>query len=202
MLTQLTTVKSRLNLDLLDPAFDALLTRAIQAVSARFDLETNRTLARTEGAIFEFPSDLTRIAVPLYPVESVDKFEFKTSEAGGWVEAPEIDYLVMKQCVIVLDSAFHAAHSALCLARVTYTGGYVLPGDPDPPPSIPGAQPVRLPADLEQAAIEQTVFWFQTREKVGLLRQWPAGGNYEQFADPDLVPSVRAVLAAYTRVVM
>ena len=45
MLTQLSTVESRLALTVTD--YDAILTNAIKAVSDRFDKETNRTLART-----------------------------------------------------------------------------------------------------------------------------------------------------------
>ncbi len=50
MLCQLSTVKARLALLDTDTTYDALLTSAIQAVSARFEKETNRTLARTENA--------------------------------------------------------------------------------------------------------------------------------------------------------
>src|SRR5205814_39501 len=50
MLTQLSTVKSRLALTITD--YDDLLTSAIKAVSARFDKECNRTLAPLEqGAV-------------------------------------------------------------------------------------------------------------------------------------------------------
>ena len=45
MLTQLSTVKTRLVLTVTD--FDGILTSAIKAVSARFDKEANRTLVRT-----------------------------------------------------------------------------------------------------------------------------------------------------------
>src|SRR5436305_4309728 len=57
MLTQLSTLKSRLANDALDVQFDALLTTAIDAVSFRFDKETNRTLARTADTAFEFSAD-------------------------------------------------------------------------------------------------------------------------------------------------
>jgi len=43
MLTQLSTVKTRLALTVTD--YDAILTNALKAVSDRFDKETNRTLA-------------------------------------------------------------------------------------------------------------------------------------------------------------
>lgn len=197
MLTSLATVKARLALDPLDPIHDALLQRAISAISARFDQETNRILARTENAVFEFPAQDTEIAVPCYPIESVSKFELKSSETAGWMEQPGIAYLLRRQCVISLTSAFSLQPFALpLLARVTYTGGYVLPGDPAAQSSTP------LPVELEQAAVEQTAFWFQTKDQLGLIRQWPKGGNYQQFADPDLLPSVREMLRRYTRIVL
>jgi hypothetical protein len=103
MLTQLPTVKSRLSL--LDTTYDALLTAAIKAVSARFDNETNRTLARTENAIHEFDPTDTEILPPCYPIETVSKFETKTSETTGWQEIqPAPDYLIRKSCIISLPS--------------------------------------------------------------------------------------------------
>ena len=79
------------------------------------------------------------------------------------------------------------------MARVTYTGGYVLPGN------TPGQGQAPLPPDLEQAAVEQATFWFQTRETIGADRLWPSAGNYTQFPDINLLPHVRAVLNRYQR---
>ncbi len=83
MITQLATIKSRLAIPGADTASDALLTAAIKAVSARFDKETNRTLARTENATHEFDPADTEISPPLYPIETVPKWETKSSETGG-----------------------------------------------------------------------------------------------------------------------
>ncbi len=196
MLTELATIKSRLALAPLDLTYDVLLLRAIIATGARFDLETNRTLARTENAAFEFATEDAEILVPCYPIESVSRFELKASEAEGWVEQPGIDYLIHGHCVISLHSAFRTPHSTLALARVIYTGGYLVPGSA----AVPMATP--LPADLEQAAVEQTAFWFQNRDKLGVIRQWPKGGSYEQFADTDLLASVRETLRRHTRFVL
>ena len=200
MLTTLATVKGRLALDPLDSTHDALLSRAIEAISARFDRETNRTLARTENATFEFAANDSEILLPCYPIESVTKFELKTSEGAGWVESPGIEYLIRNRCVLSLSVPFSTLQPGTCnlqppIVRVTYTGGYLVPGSS----VIPGATP--LPADLEQAIVEQTAFWFQTRDKLGVIRQWPKGGNYEQFADTDLLSSVRETLQRYTRFV-
>ena len=55
MLTQLSTVKTRLAVTVTD--YDAILTAAINGLFARFDKETNRTLARTTAITEEFPAD-------------------------------------------------------------------------------------------------------------------------------------------------
>ena len=62
MLTQLSTVKSRLVLTVTD--YDDLLTNAIKALSARFDKECHRTLARTTTATHEFDAADTETLPP------------------------------------------------------------------------------------------------------------------------------------------
>jgi hypothetical protein len=194
MLTQLSTVKARL--EILDGTHDALLTSAITALSARFDSETQRTLARTENFTQEFEADTTEIPASCYPIESVSKFETKTSEAEGWQELqPTPDYLIRARCIISLARPLNLQLSTfnLQLARVTYTAGYVLPGTP------PGPGQAALPADLEQAATEQVAYWFQKRAKLGLRTLWPPNGTYEQFLSLDLLPEVRSVLSRHQR---
>lgn len=196
-LTQLSTVKTRLAIPDAELANDALLAAAIAAVSARFDRECGRTLARTENATYEFEPGQTELSPPGYPIESVTKFEIKTSESGGWEEVqPAPDYLIRKGCVISLQSHFPIINNQQSTIRLTYTGGYYLAGDPG---YEAAAIEHRLPADLEQAAVEQIAYWFQNRDKLGAVRYWPKGGIYEQFADLDLLPSVRAVLFQYRR---
>src|SRR3974390_87457 len=105
MLTSLATVKMRLALDPLDSTYDALLSNTITAVSARFDQETHRTLARTLNAQFQFPAEDTEILVPCFPIETVTRFERKTAESEGWMEQTGVDYLVRKNCIISLATA-------------------------------------------------------------------------------------------------
>jgi hypothetical protein len=197
MLTQLATVKARLEIAAGDVSHDDLLSRAIGAVSARFDRECNRTLARTVDATQEFSPRDAEIIARCYPVETVTKFELKTSEAEGWVEQERIDYIVRQACVISLNRplSFVAGVSSLGaqLARVTYTGGYVLPG------TAVGAGQTALPADLESAAVEQVTAWFQLREKLGLIRHWPSGGTYMVFSQLPLLPQVAAILRPHRR---
>jgi hypothetical protein len=191
MLTLLSTIKARLGLTDLDVQYDALLTNAIKAISARFDQETNRTLARTVSATQEFGASDTEVLPACYPIETVTKFELKTTEAEGWIEQTAVDFLIRRSCVLSLLSPLSLLPSSV--ARATYTGGYLLPGSAD----ILSA--TRLPDDLEQAAVEQVAAWFQNRDKLGLDTIWPHQGTYEKFAQLDLLLPVRAVVARYTR---
>ncbi len=196
MLTTLPTLKSRLALLPDDTTNDVLLTNAIAAVSARFDKETHRTLARTVALCQEFEPLDTEILTSCYPVESVTKFEFKTSEATGWQEiTPTPDFLIRNSCIISIRIPlnFQLSTFNFLLSRLTYTGGYLLPDAPD----TPGA--TRLPADLENAAVEQVAAWFQNRDKLGLKTIWPHYGTYQQFFPWDLLPSVQSTLKKYAR---
>src|SRR2546426_1110381 len=196
MLTQLSTVKSRLALTVTD--YDGLLTTAIKAVSDRFDKECNRNLARTAAATHEFDANDTEILPPCYPVEVVTKFELKSNETDGWIEQTGVQYLLRRQCVISLSTPLSYQLSTINspIARITYTGGYVLPG------TSPGAGQTALPDDLEQAAVEQVAYWFRNRDKTGLARSWPSGGTYESFLQSDLLLEVRAVLKKYERLLL
>jgi hypothetical protein len=193
MLTQLATVKGRLGLLESETQYDDLLTRAIEAFSARFERECNRTFGRTVGVCQEFLAGEIEIPVGCYPIETVTKFELKNSESAGWVEQSGVDYLVRARCVISLTVPLGPLRSSGTLARVTYAGGYVLPG------ATVGTGQAPLPTELENAAVEQVAFWFARRESQGVIRFWPTGGNYIQLVDTDLLPAVRAVLRRHTR---
>ena len=190
MLTQLSTVKARLGIEEFDVQYDGILTNAIRAVSTRFDRECNRTFARTVDAAEEFEAEDREIVVGCFPIESVSRFEVKRTEAEGWVEQSGVEFLVRRDCVISLGARLGGCGQ---IARVTYTGGYVLPG------TTPGAGQTPLADDLEQAAVEQVAAWFQSRDKLGLVRHWPKGGVYEEFAKEELLLSVKAVLSKYER---
>src|SRR5258706_6301078 len=197
MLTQLPPVKSRLALTVTD--YDAILTSAIKAVSARFDKETHRTLSRTTTATHEFDATDTEILPRCYPVESVTKFELKSNETDGWSEQTGVQYLIRRQCVISLCAPLNSQPSTLnspALARVTLTGGYVLPG------TTPAAGQTALPDDLKQAAVEQVAYWFRNRDKSGLVRSSPHDGTYEGFPQLDVLLEVRAVLRKYEKLLL
>jgi len=188
MLTQLSTVKTRLNIT--DTSFDALLTNVIAGFSERFDRECNRKFARQVNAIEEFAADGIEICPVCWPIESVAAFDLKTNENDGWQPiSPPPDYLIRNSCVISLECA---TGSRFQQARVTYTGGYVLPG------TTPDAGQTPLPADIEQACVEQVVYWYQNRTTLGQLTSTVGSGSH--LVQSDLLPGVAAVLQKYTRI--
>jgi hypothetical protein len=197
MLTQLSTVKARLGLPTGDLQFDDLLTRAIGATSARFDRECNRCFARAAGAVQEFGAMETEILASRYPIETVTKFELKTDETEGWVEQQGVRWMLRGGCVISLGGSLSAVAQSLWggpqVGRVTYTGGYVLPG------GVVGAGQSALPADVESAAVEQVAVWFQQRDKLGLTHYWPKDGVYLAFIQAPLLPQVSAMLRPHRR---
>src|SRR5512139_4202678 len=102
MLTRLATVKARLGLLETDVAHDEILANSIRAVSAWFDWECNRTLARTIDAVHEFGADEKDVRVPCYPVESIRRFELKSNEIEGWVAQPGVGFVLRRGCVLTL----------------------------------------------------------------------------------------------------
>src|SRR5712672_1285575 len=121
MLTQLSTVKARLGIDEFDLSSDAILTNAINAISVRFDKETNRSLARTTAATHVFSADDTEICLASYPVESVTKFELKQNETEGWIEQTGIEYLIRRTCVLSFAFPLDTRHSSLVTSQARVT---------------------------------------------------------------------------------
>jgi len=153
-----------------------------------------RTFARAADITEKFSEDASEVLVACYPVETVAGFELKSNKTDGWIKQEDTNYLIRQNCIISLACPLATWRQQ---ARVIYTGGYVLPGDPDPQPLPNGPQPVRLPAGLEKAAVEQVACWFRNRDTLGVLRIWRYQGTYEQFAKMELLPNVSAVLKTY-----
>src|SRR5436190_16410766 len=191
MLTQLSTLKSRLGLDSFDLDQDTLLTNYLKHASGRFAKECNRIFDRAAGATFEFAADEMQIAPDRYPIESVTSFDLKSNEAEGWIAQTAVSALISpNKCLIELPCPLGTSRQK---ARVTFTSGYVLPG------ATPGAGQTALPDEIEQACIDQVVYWYQNRQRLGLLSTSGEGGSVQQFKSLDLLPQVTAVLKKYER---
>lgn len=194
MLAQLSTVKARCKIDEFDVADDALLTNLINHCTDRFERECNRRFARVAGATYEFDADRLAIVPSRYPIETVTSFDLKSDETEGWVAQTDIDYILRAanetKCMLILSGPIGSGDQ---VARVTYTGGYVLPG------GTVGAGQTALPAAITQTCVEQCTYWYQRRDNLGLTSIQGEGGTIQQFAGLDLLPHVRAALKSYER---
>ncbi len=189
-LCQLSSVKSRLGLGEADVQDDELLGNFIALVSGIFAKECHREFARSATATYEFRGDDMDIPVDRFPVESVSKWELKSSETEGWVEQTDIVYLLnAPKSILELSIALGTSRQ---LGRVTFAGGYVLPG------GTVGAGQTALPGELEQAAVEQVAFLYQNKDRLGLTSVTGEGGSISRQA-MELLPFAAAVIKKYER---
>jgi hypothetical protein len=84
------------------PRHAFMLTGAIEAFSARFDRECNRTLARTVDITQEFSADEIEIPATCYPIETITGFEIRSTKSPGWASQSSVDYIVRRNCVNLL----------------------------------------------------------------------------------------------------
>jgi hypothetical protein len=189
MLTQVATVKARLKLDESDVKDDVLLDQLIKLVSGRFEKEANRVFGYSAEATEEFQGDQIEIIPARLPIVSVASFALKTTEAVGW-EAAVADYVIRKSCVVTLASPLGTGKQ---LGRVTYAGGFILPGSD----SVNGVS--GLPDDVEQSCIDQVVYFYQNKDRLGLTSISGGQGSIQQLSSLDLLPSVAQVLSRYER---
>ena len=194
MLTQLATLKSRLAIDPFDIKDDTLLTNLILLVTARFENQTNRKLAYAQNITDDFQGDETELRVSHYPVDETQPVTFQrlTKASEGWQSVPSAEFVLRAGCIISLISEIGRWKEQI---RVTYSGGYVLPGS-NPPPSTPNPQ---LPDDLQQSCVEQCAYLYQNKDRLGLAMVAQEGGRIQQFPRIDFLPSVAATLAKYER---
>jgi hypothetical protein len=188
-LTQLTTLKTRLGLREDDVKDDTLLAAFIESVSGRFEAECNRRFARTVGATFQFRADEMNVFIDRYPIESVSAFHTKANEADGWQDAVA-DYLFNSTASIIELAS--ALGSSAEVARVTFTGGYVLPG------TTPDTSQTALPNEIEGACLEQCASLYQNKDRLGISSMSGQGGGIV-ISELDLLPSVKAVLKKFER---
>lgn len=195
-LATLAQFKERLGIEVFETEDDARLTNYLQLVTRRFEIECHRQFARTEAETFEFQADLPFVMVPRLPVESVSAIHLKSDETEGWV-LQTVSYLLSQRGGLVRFVAGELG-GADQIGRITYTGGFVLPGAT----AAPGQ--TELPDDLRVAAIEQAVVYWQNRDRQGLGSVSGDGGSVSQnpvsvVTPLDLLPTVRAILARYER---
>ena len=194
MLTTLSTLKSRLSIDPFDIKDDTLLTNLILLVTARFDNQCNRKLAYAQNITDDFHGDETELRPSHYPIDESQAITFQriTKASEGWQSVTDAEYVLRAGCVISLISEIGRPKEQI---RVTYSGGYVLPGSNNQP----STNNPQLPDDLQQSCIEQCAYLYQNKDRLGLVMVAQEGGRIQQLPKIDFLPSVASVLAKYER---
>lgn len=199
MITTLSTLKTRLKIEEFDTAEDTLLTSLIQHIGERFDQECNRKFARSEGAYFEFPADRDSFIPLRYPIESISAWHLKADETEGFVAQNTPTYVIgspgESKCIVSLT---YPLGTNFEIARITYTGGYVMPG------GTVGTGQTALPPAIEDAALQQLTVWYRDKDKLGLASLSTQGGSVAAAAlsvvkPLDLLPQVMNLLRRFER---
>lgn len=193
MLTTIEHLRARCGLDAFDTSQDTLLTALAGLVGARFERDCNRFFDRVAAAADEFSGDEVCLAVMRTPIESVASFHLKTNETDGWELQDGVDYLLIGANLVELPAPLGTRAQRL---KVTYAGGYVLPG------ATAGAGQTALPQEIEDAVLQQCAYMFQQRDKLGLITQWDAGSSYRQWAKAEILPEVAVVITKYRRLTL
>lgn len=160
-LTQLATVKARIGLPEEDVKDDAYLEGLIDLVSGWFEKDTNRQFGYQEDSTEEFGGDAAEISVPRYPIapDGVTAFHLKSNETDGWQVQTGIDFLIRRNCILSLTTPIGSGRE---IGRVTYNGGYVLPGGEEVDDVLP------LPEEIQRAIIEQIAYLYQNKDRLGI----------------------------------
>jgi len=192
MLCQLLTLKTRLKIPDSDVIDDTTLEGFIAGVTGRFEMECNRRFGYSASATFDFRGDEMNLVVDRYPIVSVTSFSLKATEVLGFVAQTAPDYLVNgTRSIIELASSLGTSRE---IGRVTFAGGYVLPG------GTVGSGQTALPDQVVRACVEQCAYLFQNKDRLGLGSVSGGGSAISQAAGSiELVPDVRAMLTKYER---
>ncbi|MDX1951503.1 MAG: head-tail connector protein [Verrucomicrobiota bacterium] len=192
-LTLLASVKARLKIDPADTNDDALLTSFIEYASGLFCKYCHRTFERGVNVQEEFWCEDRELRPSRYPIEAVASFETMSDQATGWVLESDVQYqLWTTKNGIYLVSRLGSGMEKL---RLTYTGGYVLPGN------TPGAGQTALPNEIEHACTEQVAYWFSSKDRLGVSSASTEGSSVS-YSNLKLVASVQMTLDRYRRFLM
>ena len=148
-------LKNRLSLP--DATDDALLQRFLDWASAAAEGYCNRAFAYVASDTYIFSADRCSVVLPRYPVVNISLIETQQNSLAAWA-TQSVDY-TLRQASGILDLQSQLG-TRTQLARITYSGGYVLPGN------TPGVGQTALPGDLENSIIEQAAAWYVQRNSL------------------------------------
>lgn len=204
MATQLCTlaqVNARLgesaaaNTTILTPIIDAYSV-VIANTIGRYDKATGTNLMLRQSGRTEYHTGRLGELLPLevFPVETITSVTLapdRDFDSGTTLDADD-DYRLDSRWGILLREGTTWSTRVNAI-RVVYTGGYVAPGDQV------GEGQIALPLDLVEAAVQQVIFQFKTRQTPGVRTSELAEGATTFYDWRPLLPGVRDIIEDYRR---
>lgn len=191
----LADVKDRLGLT--DTDHDSTINRIISGLEEIFNSHTKRSLIVSAADVTEYFTGLgSYLQLNRYPIVSITSvkeaygYDFDSASALSENTAYR---KVAKGKNGILYRVFSTWLSVEDTIQVIYRGGYCAAGQ------TPGEGEFAMPADMREAAIEQTTFLFKRRDDIGLSGVGFEGGSISKFSAIDLLPMVKKVLDKYRR---
>lgn len=175
-----------------DTQFDALLTGLLKGVSSRFEGDCHRGLSRQVSVVEILDGGRNAISVFRYPIETIT--EVVESRFGDWengyILTENQNFTANKKNGILYRENFRWCVGKQSV-RVTYTGGFVLPGD------TVGAGQIALPDDIQYAVLEQCRYLWLRRKELGMESVGMGSGTWTLANKDPWLPSVGAVIRRY-----
>jgi len=189
----LADVKERLGLA--DTKYDLAINRIIVGLEAIFDSYTHRKLILNSSDVTEYFTGLgSLLQVKRYPIISITSIKEALDYDFDGADAltANTDYRKVGDRGILYRILMNWAAFTGSI-QLVYRGGFCSAGQ------TPGEGEVALPADLREAAIEQTSFIFKRRDDIGLSGVGFEGGSMSKFSAMKLLPLVEETLKKYRR---
>ncbi len=176
---------------------DVTINRIITGLEAIFNEYTRRTLIVNAADVTEYYTTEGRyLQLNRYPVVSITSikqaidYDFDNTD----VMTADTDYRLIgagKNGIIYrMNLSWFATADSI---QVVYRGGYTAAGQE------PGDGEFAMPADLREAAIEQTSFIHKRKDDIGLAGVGFEGGSISKFSSMNLLPMVKKILDNYRR---
>ncbi len=191
----LADVKDRLGITKTD--YDTVISRIITGLEEKFNSFTRRSLVQNAADVTQYYTGSgNRLQLNRYPVISITSikealdYDFDSADAL----TANTDYRQVnagKNGIIYrLYLNWQPSEDAI---QVVYRGGFCAAGQ------SPGTGETAIPADLREAAIEQSSFIFKRRDDIGLASVGFEGGSINKFSAMKLLPMVEETLKRYRR---
>ena len=175
--------------------YDSMLNRIILGLETIFDAFCRRTLIVPAADVTEYLTGSgARLLLARYPIVSITSVKEATDYdfTNATALTADTDYRqVASGKNGILFRMYNRWSQTEDSVQVIYRGGYAAAGQ------TPGTGETALPADIREAAIEQTCFVFKRRDDLGLSAISGEGGGIQKFSAMKLLPMVQEILKPY-----